>query len=80
MKEKVKVIDPRERLARDFATAFIATKMGVTFRTAENYAGNKLGDLWFFLADVALKADEENIKSLFKIPTTEPEPANDLEN
>jgi hypothetical protein len=64
------VQDPRDgykrSLAKRFYVAFIAHRMGVTYKTAEKYADKgDLGELWLFLADLAIGSVNESINETF---------------
>lgn len=57
----------RFQIAKDFATAYIANQMGVTFKTAQSYVDKEtVGEFWLFLADIAIKGMMESQGNWFK--------------
>lgn len=73
--------NPRHKLAKDFSTAFVANRMRVTYRTAQNYVSDDVvGEFWLVLADLAFKADEESAKATINDYIPESENVSDLEN
>jgi hypothetical protein len=70
----------RIKIAKDFFAAYLANRMCVTFRTAQKYVGDEIGGLWLFLADVAIKSENESAKETFKDHISDTELVTDSDN
>jgi hypothetical protein len=81
MKKSENTLDNyREKIAKDFFAVFLSNQMGITFKTAQNYVGNEIGELSLFLADLAIKSVNEQLDDSFGEVVSKSNPQKDFEN
>lgn len=81
MSEAQKAVDSiRNNLAKGFYTVYVSNQMGISFKSAERYASDEVGEFWLVLADIALKSMNEMFSDIYDDHLTEVKMVTDSEN